>query len=309
MSKHIVCVGSAYQEAFLSYNSDIRLGHEIEVDKVTQTIGGAGVNTAVTFARQGLGVSLASAIGHDGAGMGVMDLLDREGIGRDFLDYSDSGHTGYRSSLVTPRGLKTSFVYGGVSGDFRHLDVSAILVARPAWVYVTSLGGNFDKLLELFQACAESGVKIAFSPGDGELAHPSKVKTLLEFVDWLIGNKEEISQIAHGETLDELVFHALNIVSAVAVTNRGGGALVSDGKSVVKSGRYEDVEVVDKSGTGDAFGSGLVASIILGKSLLDAVQFASANATAVLSNLGSNSSILDQSVKLHDMPIKETGLR
>jgi ribokinase len=79
--------------------------------------------------------------------------------------------------------------------------------------------------------------------------------------------------------------------------------MATDSDKIVKAGMYEDVPVVDRTGAGDAFGSGFVARHAMGKGLEDAVVFASANATSVVTQVGATAGILHTHAKLHDMPL------
>ncbi len=68
---------------------------------------------------------------------------------------------------------------------------------------------------------------------------------------------------------------------------------------------YEDVKVIDRTGAGDAFGSGFLAMWAQGKSLKDSIIYASANSTSVVTKIGAKTAILKRGVRLHDMPINE----
>lgn len=61
-------------------------------------------------------------------------------------------------------------------------------------------------------------------------------------------------------------------------------------------------------GAGDAFSSGFTAMIAAGESLEDAVIFASANSTSVVSTIGAKAGILHHGAKIHQMPLKVTEL-
>ena len=68
---------------------------------------------------------------------------------------------------------------------------------------------------------------------------------------------------------------------------------------------YEDVPVVDRTGGGDAFGSGFLSRYARGASLKESLVFASANSTSVVTKIGAKEGILHKGVVLHEMPIEE----
>ena len=63
--------------------------------------------------------------------------------------------------------------------------------------------------------------------------------------------------------------------------------------------------VIDRTGAGDAFGSGFLSQYAQGASLRDAIIFASANSTSVVQKIGAKEGILHKGVELHDMPLEE----
>ena len=87
---------------------------------------------------------------------------------------------------------------------------------------------------------------------------------------------------------------------------------VSDGKTRWSSGVLPLKRVVDRTGAGDAFGSGLVAALIKKPGDIEyAIQFASANATGVLTQWGASKGLLkksDSPTKYGTLQIKKTML-
>lgn len=315
----IVAVGAAVQDVFLSHSSEfapvsdkstheqfmqLDLGAKADVNNITFSTGGGATNAAVTFARQGLAAMFMGTIGHDPAGHAVIDDLDREGVDTTHVSYSDKFSTGYSVLLLAPNGERTILTYRGASThyhvkDFDLSDVDA------NWTYVSSMAGNFDVLDKLFHQARRKGMKIMFNPGKGELRHPEKLRVLLGDVEILSVNKEEMATLVEGETMEELVAHGRNYVPVVIVSDGPNGVCASDGKTLVKAGMYEDVRVIDRTGAGDAFGSGFLSQWVQGKSLADCIVFASANSTSVVRHIGAKTGILHHGTKLHDMPLHE----
>lgn len=314
-----VTVGAAVQDVFLS-NSDyfapvcinpdtcfemLELGSKTDVNDIHFSTGGGATNAAVTFSRQGHEVKFMGVVGRDPAGEAVLDDLDRENVDTSLVSYSDTHSTGYSVLLVSPHGERTILTYRGASTHYRpeqiHLrDVEA------DWLYVTTLAGSMKVLDSLFREAKQAGMKIFFNPGKKELAQKDEMIGLLEDVDILLANKDEMSTLVHGSTLEELALHATNIVPVAIVTDGGDGVAASDGETMVRAGLYEDRRVIDQTGAGDAFGSGFLSYWAEGHGLKDSIIFASANASSVVTKMGAKSGILYQGVELHSMPIQET---
>lgn len=316
-----ITVGAAIQDVFLS-NSDafapvctnpdtcfemLELGSKADVNTIFFGTGGGATNAATTFARQGHDVSFMGIIGRDPAGQAVIDDLDSENISTDLLRYSDKYNTGYSVILVSPTGERTILTYRGASTHYKVSDID-MADTYADWLYVSTLSGSMDALSHLFHQAKSIGSKILFNPGKKELAKMSELKGLLEDVDVLLTNKQEMRQIVEGEELEELVLHALNLVPVAVVTDGENGLMASDGRALIRAGRYEERPTIDQTGAGDAFGSGFLSQWAVGKSLRESIVFGSANALSVVGQMGAKTGILHKGVELHDMPIHERSL-
>lgn len=315
----ILSIGAAVQDVFLSHSDEFKpvtdkaahetfmkleLGAKADVNNITFSTGGGATNAAVTFARQGLHAQFMGTIGHDPAGQAVLDDLDNEGVDTLGVSYSERYKTGYSVLLLAPSGERTILTYRGASThyDARNFNLADV---DADWLYVSSMAGSMEALDTIFAQAKQRGMKIMFNPGKGELAHTAKLKGLLEDVDVLSVNREEMQTIVEGSELEELARHALHYVPVVIVSDGPNGVVATDGKTIVRAGMYEDVKVIDRTGAGDAFGSGFLSQWAQGSSLKDAIVFASANSTSVVALIGAKAGILHQHTRLHDMPLTE----
>ena len=318
----IITVGAAIQDVFLSNSAafssvkidathemtELQLGAKIDVNKVDFATGGGATNAAVTFARQELDTSFMGMIGEDLAGDAILTVLDAENINTSRVKTTDKYNTDYSTVILAPNGERTILTYRGASSqiDGRDFEVEP---GEFDWLYVSNLAGKMDDLNEIFSRAAKSGIKIAWNPGKKELQENLKMKSLLSDVEVLLVNKEEASQIFTGETLEELVHHGLNLVPVIIITDGPNGAIASDGKTVVRAGMYEDIPSLDRTGAGDAFGSGFVSQWAQGASLKQSLLFASANSTSVIQFMGAKEGILRKGAELHSMPMREEPIR
>jgi sugar/nucleoside kinase (ribokinase family) len=213
--------------------------------------------------------------------------------------------TQYSTILLANTGERSILIYRGAAHSHEAADYEELDFTNYDWLYVSSFAGAMDALDVIFTRAKEHGIKIAFNPGQGELDEIDRLKPLLEDVDVLIVNKEEASLIVEGASSEELVRHGMNYVSTMVVSDGPNGVTATDGKTIVTAGMYEDVPVVDRTGAGDAFGSGFLSQWAVGKSLKDSVIFASANSTSVVGLIGAKTGILPFGTQLHEMPIEE----
>jgi sugar/nucleoside kinase (ribokinase family) len=315
----MLTIGAAVQDVFLSHSPEfkpvadktadelflkIELGSKNDVNNINFSTGGGATNAAVTFARQGLEVQFMGTIAHDPAGDAVLADMDKEGVDTTNVSYSDKYCTGYSVVLLASTGERTFLTYRGASThyDIKNFDLDE---AKADWLYITSMAGNVDIIDKIFRQAKLQNTKIFYNPGKDELKKISKLKSLLEDVDILAVNRQEAQLIVEGDNLEELVRRLLNYVPMVIVSDGPNGVMASDGKNIVRAGMYEDVKVIDRSGSGDAFGSGFLSYWAVGKSLKDSIVFASANSTSVVTKIGAKTGILQKGVVLHAMPLSE----
>ncbi len=319
MTLKMLTIGAAVQDVFLS-NSDefkpvtdipshevflkLELGSKADVNNINFSTGGGATNAAVTFARQGIDVEFMGTIADDPAGRAILDELDKENVGTKHLSYSKRHHTGYSVLLLAPNGERTILTYRGASThyDANNFDISKV---DAQWLYLSSMAGEMALLENIFSTAKEKKIKIFFNPGKNELKNIDQLKALLEDVDVLLVNKEEAKQIVSGNSLVELIRRLEHLVPVAIISDGPNGVIASDGKTIVRAGMYEDVKVTDRTGAGDAFGSGFISYWASGKSLKDSIVFASANSTSVVQQIGAKAGILYKGAKLHAMPLNE----
>lgn len=313
----IVTIGKATQDIFLKSSKafepqkhkgvlyeQLPLGQKLDLDEVIFTTGGNVTNAAVTFARQGLHSKYIWAIGTDVASQTILNDLDNEGVDTSRLVQEATYRASSSFILLADGGERTILNYRGTQlpSDGSLLDLTVLSSAD--WVYLSALG-DMTLLETIITHCAQNGVKVMLNPAGAELAEPEKLKALLEDVEVLVVNKEEAQQIVEGQTLDELARHATHYCPVVIVSDGPHGAVTTDSKTIVTAGMYEDVPVIDRTGGGDAFGSGFLSYWSQGRSLKDSVVFASANSTSVVGQIGAKAGILHHGTQLHDMPLTE----
>lgn len=315
----VLCIGKATQDVFLRDDefdphcegevcyTHLPLGAKMDIDEIFFATGGNATNVATTLARQGLHAQYLWALGFDPASEASLKVLDDEGVDTSQVVQDDSFAASYSTVLIANSGERTILNHQasmpGVADIERLLNQASI----PDWVYPTSVG-SVEALEKIVTWAEKHKVKVMLNPAGTELSDPRKLRAMLDSVDVICMNKEEMSTLVEGETLEELVRHGLNYCSVVIVSDGPNGVCASDGKTIVEAGMYEDVPVIDRTGAGDAFASGFLSRWLLGESLRDSIIFASANSTSVVTKIGAKDGILRSGVKLHNMDVREKEL-
>lgn len=341
--RDIIAIGSVTQDSFFDaaglalekFNGTpsglafrLPLGDKLEVPGVYATIGGNSANAAVTFARQGLKTACVGRIGRDVGGRMVLERLQKEKVATDMVSVDKKLGTA-SSVLLVKGGERTILNYHGASNDFGWNDIKpAGLKAK--WWYL-SLSGRSEKAYDAFvRYAAKNGIALAFNPSGYQLAHARhKILASLGQISFLVLNEEEaaiLTGIPFRRERD--VFKKLDALThpgILAVTNGGAGVTVSDGRKVYRAGTFKEKKLVDRTGAGDAFGSGFAASLVRSgvtlqnihratpAQICEAIRSASANATSVVEHLGATEGALTRSgtnaARFRNFKVKVAGIR
>ncbi len=316
----IVSLGSALQDIYIVDHDDlvpttigdtaifgkVLVGSKVDIDRISYEVGGGGVNSAITFARNGHEAVFMGNISRDPAGTAIVKALDREGIDTSYVNFLERKTTGTSIVLLDSKsGERTILTCRGASEQFGNFSEKDLDLISPDWLYVTTLRGDMDTLKRFFKYAHNKGIKIMFNPGVRELENPREVLRLLEYVDVLNVNKSEAAKLVPGTMLIEFLYHLAGYVNTIIITDGGMGGIAGNGSEIYQFGIYEDVKMKDATGAGDAFGSGFLAKFAAGRSFRNSLVFASANATSVITKLGANSGILTGHEDLHLMPMQK----
>lgn len=326
----VITIGSATRDAF--FEGDFPLvkwpkaesgkayllpfGEKLEAKKVFFTIGGNACNSSVTFARQGFKTTCVAKTGDDVSGEEIRRRLKKEGVETKFISNDPQTPTSY-SVLLLEKGTSTSLStgertilnYRGAGGRLRINDVNPKnLSAR--WWYV-SLSGESDTMLKpLLKFADDNGIAVAFNPTGYHIKHKrSEIISSLGKLSFFVLNEEEAALLTGISFKNEkAVFKKLDglIHGILAVTDGKNGATVSDGKLIYKTGIFKEKKLLDRTGAGDAFGSGFVAGLMRRQmangrwqmaslkpdDITYAIRLATANATSVVEKVGATEGTL-----------------
>lgn len=280
------------------------LGAKVGVDETIFTSGGGATNAAVTFSRQGMKTAALITLGKDEAGESIKQELLKEKV-EPLIVYDNKKGTAYSTILLAVGGERTILVYRGASENLKAADVKNLPPAK--WAYITPGKIDFKVIETLVNELYKRGTLIAVNPSKAYIELGlKKLQPLLNKIKVFILNREEAAYLTGAPYDSEKeIFQKLDdaILGIIVMTDGPNGVLVSDGSKIYQTGIFKEKELIDRTGAGDAFGSGFVAGLIQKKEVCDkglclpynieyAIRLASANATAEVEQIGAKNGIL-----------------
>ena len=287
------------------------LGGKIEISKPILTTGGGATNAAVTFSRQGFKTAALIKIGEDQAGKDILDELVREKITTLKLQTNNNG-TAHSTILLAPSGERTILVYRGASEDLKLKEIPFDKL-KAKWLYISPGRISFETVKKVIDYAAGRKIPVAFNPSQYFIdLGIKKLKPILMKSKAVILNREEASCLtkADYENSKEIFKRLDKVVAGLAVMTDGPrGAMVSDGFNIYQAKGFEGKKVIDRTGAGDAFGSGFVSGLIQKRDIKYAIRLGMANAASVVEYIGTKEGILtkkefEKSKRWQHLPIK-----
>ncbi|GAG29709.1 unnamed protein product [marine sediment metagenome] len=187
-------------------------------------------------------------------------------------------------------------MYRGGNDDLLDTDPDWDKILDCRWVFLTDLAGTSNDLLfEVARRVKEKEVKLAYVPGQKELAlGKEKLKPILEAAEILVLNSHEAEMIlGRGMRTKEMLTEFKKLgVGIPVITSGPEGSDAYDGKEFYHQEITPKVEVIDRTGAGDAFSSTFTAGIILGKTVPESLLFAAKNSSSVVTKIGGTDGLL-----------------
>jgi len=313
----VITFGSASQDIFVNIKSlskDKRricfnLGSKIDIDDIIVKSGGGGTNAATTFALQGLKTAFWGTIARDWAGGIVLEEIDKFKINPSLLEIQDNIPTNYSVILSEMAKGRTILVYRGAS------NLALKKFDRPInvnWFYLAPLGGQMIKFSKkIVNFANQHKIKLAVNPSNKQLALAKKENDYFKNIDVLILNIEEASYLAGISLAKEkaIINNLRKKTNGIIVITKGkNGSLVLAKNHLYQAGIIK-TKIIDRTGAGDAFGSGFICGLIKYNNIESAIQLATANSASCLTKWGAKEGLLKKNEKYKKVKILKRTLR
>ncbi|MEK7112843.1 MAG: PfkB family carbohydrate kinase [Patescibacteria group bacterium] len=271
------------KECFIAFS----YGDKIPVKNLEFSVGGNAANNAVGTTRLGLKTGIVLTLGDDNIGNLIVERLRQEGVDMTFAIQQPSTLSNY-ATVINYSGERTIFTYHAPrSYEF------PVQLPVTSWVYLTSMGESFRAFYNHFVDWLKKNptIKLAFNPGSWQLrAGVEGIGDVLSLTYLLFVNRKEAEKLSgFGESQrkeKELLLAVAKLgPKLVVVTDGANGSFITDGTKFLKAGVLP-VDAYERTGAGDAFGSGALSALIKGKSLEEALIWGTLNSASVIGYVG-----------------------
>lgn len=302
-------IGGATYDVFVRLNHDavhpseddrffsLSLGEKIRVREVIETCGGGGNNTAIGLARLGCDARMAGVVGSDQWGTALVRNFEKEGVCTDCLTIVEDETTSFSIILSAASGERVILYDPGTNDHLHDTTFDRQEAASMDWVILNHIQQSTSVIEDdLIAMLAAPLPRLTWNPGGFQIAtgiaNPG-IASLLKNTDLLVLNREEALHFSGQSTVDDALRKLLSTGAArVCITDGRRGSTVSDGKMIYRCPVLEGIDVVDTTGAGDAFCTGVTWGLLQGWDLPIALRTGTINSASVVGAIGAQAGLL-----------------
>ncbi len=289
----VVVLGSLNMDLVVRTAAIPRPGETVAGHGFATIPGGKGANQAAAAARLGAAVAMLGRVGQDAFGPALLENMRRQGVDVTHVRQDAEAPSGIAMITIDERGENTIVVAPGANGRVNEADLR---VARQLLAEARYLLMQFEIPLDVVR----QAIALATDLGARVILNPAPAYTVgaefLQGVYALIANETEAEALTGVAVQGEADFAraadallALGVSVAIITLGARGAFVASDGLHLHVPARQ--VPVVDTTAAGDAFVGGLVAALLRGAGLPEAVRYATSAGTLATTKLGAQTSL------------------
>jgi sugar/nucleoside kinase (ribokinase family) len=269
-------------------------GAKVPVQQSQSFVGGNAANNAMGAARLGLKTAIYTNVGNkddDEADDRIKNKFKKEDVSTRFIVETNKLVSGHHI-VLSYKGERTILSHHP-AWEYNLPDLESC-----NWVYLTSMAPGYlqSSILEqLANFLERTHANLAYQPGTYQVKNGTKkMGGLLSGAQFLIMNLEEAKIFLDSdETSVKKLLQKLADLGPrnVVITDGRNGSYGFDGEKFWQIGLFPG-EVVEATGAGDAYATGVLSALVHGKSLAEAMRWGAANGASVVEQVGSTVGLL-----------------
>ena len=265
--------------------------YELVGDRVTIS-GGSAANTVIGVNSLGGSAGYIGRVADDDLGDTFSLDMRRLGITHTTPRAPTHDPTGRCIVFITPDGERTLNTFLGASNGLRSSDVDMDLIARAKLLFLEGYLWDPPEAKTAMRYAA-SGVspegQVALTLSDQfcvERHRSSFLELIDDHVDVLFANEHEVMSLFEVDDLDRALEMTQELVKLTVVTLGARGSVLITGDGYTKISADPVAQVVDKTGAGDLYASGVLYGLARGYDLQRCGQLGSIAAEEVIGHIG-----------------------
>jgi len=299
-SPEIVVVGGTYVDMAIRCSQIPSPGQSVIGTALSYTATGPGPNQAVEAALCGCEVHLISKVGGDPFAQMAKARLAELNVKTEFVYTAEAKNTGVVVTMVNAAGENAACYYSGANSALQPRDIDAAeqIISKAD---VCLIHGQLpqEAIVAAVRCAKIHGTKVILNPArpiEQQVQESSDLPIEYFSVDILIPNLYEAAEITDHFAAS---VRTAKLIGSDLVARGVESAVITMGKRgcmvVDRSGADQipgfDVELVDQTGSGDAFAGALAAYYAVENDVRGAVKFASAAGALACTKFGSTEAL------------------
>ena len=311
MNKKILGIGNAIvdvlakvNDEFLNKNKLIKgsmklinkaefedLKKNIKIEKVVA--GGSVANTMAGIAHLQGNPSFIGKINSDNFGEMYRKSLQDINVNFSYLEKDEDLSTGASIILITPDSERTMCTYLGISSHLSENDISENNIIDHELIFLEGYlwdKGTSEKMFKHAISIAKKNkVKIAMSLSDifCVTRHKEDFYNLLKNdLDILIGNENEINELANKKNLLDSVNQLKKLNKLIVITRSEDGSMAIKNNEIINCNSTRVQKVLDLTGAGDLFAAGFLKEYLDKSDIKKCLETGSILASKIIQKIG-----------------------
>ncbi len=271
---------------------ELGFGEKIAVRGVEFAVGGNTGNNAVGLSRLGYKAAMVGSMGDSWTDNRALEILKSENVETKYVTQVPE-QSGF-GVVINYQEERTILSYYPTAADGFRVDSET----QADWMYLTTAGEDFALFYnEAVQWAKDHKTRIAFNPGTRQIKMGvEKLKFAYESTEVLFVNREESAKLLETSVDDiKKLLSGLRELGPkiVIITDGPEGTYCFDGAKYLHM-PIVDAPVVERTGAGDAFGSGFLAAYMQNKPVEECLRWGTVNSASVLGYVGPQAGLLNK---------------
>jgi sugar/nucleoside kinase (ribokinase family) len=311
MSKKILGIGNAIVDIFVKVNDDflsknklikgsMKLIEKAEYENLIKIIkiekieaGGSVANTMAGIAYLKGDSSFIGKINSDEFGKIYKKSLEKIFVNFAYIAKNEELPTGTSIIFVTPDSERTMCTYLGISSQLSKNDINENNIKDYKIIflegYLWDKGMSEEMFKSVIYLAKKNNIKIAMSLSDIFCVKRHKkdfLKLLIKDLNILIGNENEINELASQKNLIDSVNQLKEFNKLIIITRSEKGSIAIHNNQVVSCDSFKPNQILDLTGAGDLFASGFFKEYVDNSDIKKCLETGSMLAAKVIEKFG-----------------------